>query len=61
MKYKVVILDIDGTIVPHKKTISQPTLDAIHQLKERNLKVVIATGRLHTFQLRLFKKRVSTP
>jgi Cof subfamily protein (haloacid dehalogenase superfamily) len=49
LNYKVVILDIDGTLVPHKKTISQATLEAIHQLKNKNLKVVIATGRAPYF------------
>jgi Cof subfamily protein (haloacid dehalogenase superfamily) len=56
MNYKVVILDIDGTLVPHKKTISQPTLDAIHQLKENNLKVVIATGRAPYFSTSIIQE-----
>jgi len=45
MNYKAVILDIDGTILPHGKTLSYATKDAISQLKENNLKVIIATGR----------------
>jgi Cof subfamily protein (haloacid dehalogenase superfamily) len=49
MNYKVVILDIDGTIVPHGKTISPATKDAIQRLKDRNLEVVIATGRAPYF------------
>src|SRR3954451_20435857 len=49
MNYKVVILDIDGTIVPHGKTISPATKDAIQRLKDRNMEVVIATGRAPYF------------
>ncbi|MED3563552.1 HAD-IIB family hydrolase, partial [Bacillus xiapuensis] len=49
MNYKVVILDIDGTILPHGKTISSATLDAIQKLRDKNIKVVIATGRAPYF------------
>jgi hypothetical protein len=49
MNYKVVILDIDGTILPHGNTISQATKHAIQQLKDKNIKVVIATGRAPYF------------
>ncbi|WP_342431690.1 Cof-type HAD-IIB family hydrolase [Neobacillus sp. FSL H8-0543] len=56
MNFKAVILDIDGTLVPHKKTISQATLDAIHQLKEKNLKVVIATGRAPYFSTSIIQE-----
>ncbi|ULT55095.1 Cof-type HAD-IIB family hydrolase [Neobacillus drentensis] len=49
MNYKVVILDIDGTIVPHGKNISPATKDAIQRLKDRNMEVVIATGRAPYF------------
>jgi Cof subfamily protein (haloacid dehalogenase superfamily) len=49
MKYKTVILDIDGTIVPHGKTLSPATKDAIERLKGKNIKVVIATGRAPYF------------
>ncbi|MCM2532938.1 Cof-type HAD-IIB family hydrolase [Neobacillus pocheonensis] len=49
MNYKVVILDIDGTILPHGKTVSHATKDAIQQLKDKNMKVVIATGRAPYF------------
>ncbi|TDK63033.1 Cof-type HAD-IIB family hydrolase [Bacillus salipaludis] len=49
MNYKVVILDIDGTILPHGKTISPATFGAIQQLRDKNIKVVIATGRAPYF------------
>lgn len=49
MNYKVVILDIDGTILPHGKTVSPATKHALQQLKDKNMKVVIATGRAPYF------------
>lgn len=49
MNYKIVIFDIDGTILPHGKTVSPATKDAIERLKAKNMKVVIATGRAPYF------------
>lgn len=49
MNYKAVILDIDGTILPHGKTLSYATKDAIEQLKAKNITVAIATGRAPYF------------
>lgn len=56
MNYKAVVLDIDGTIVPHGKTVSQTTKDAIRQLKEKNMKVVVATGRAPYFSESIIKE-----
>jgi Cof subfamily protein (haloacid dehalogenase superfamily) len=42
----IIFFDIDGTIVSFKtKTVSQSTKDAINGLKQRGIKVIIATGR----------------
>jgi Cof subfamily protein (haloacid dehalogenase superfamily) len=49
MNYKLVIVDIDGTILPHAGTISMATKQAVQQLKDKNIKVVIATGRAPYF------------
>lgn len=43
--YKIVFLDIDGTLVNNDKTISTNTKRAIHQLKQNGVEVVLATGR----------------
>lgn len=57
MAYKVVFLDIDGTILPHGKTnLSPATLDAIQRLKDRNMEVVIATGRPPYFSEEIVKE-----
>jgi Cof subfamily protein (haloacid dehalogenase superfamily) len=49
MNYKIVILDIDGTILPHGKVVSSATKEAIHRLKDKKINVVIATGRAPYF------------
>ena len=56
MSYKAVILDIDGTIVPHGKTVSHATKYAIQRLKETAMKVVIATGRAPYFSKTVVKE-----
>ncbi|MGG3466844.1 Cof-type HAD-IIB family hydrolase [Neobacillus pocheonensis] len=56
MNFKVVIFDIDGTILPHGKTLSPATRDAIKQLREKNMKVVIATGRAPYFSESILKE-----
>src|SRR5690606_36791213 len=43
--YKIVFLDIDGTILRHDDTIEDPTKDAISQLQQKGIEVVLATGR----------------
>ncbi|WP_251552534.1 Cof-type HAD-IIB family hydrolase [Neobacillus muris] len=49
MSYKAVILDIDGTIYPHGKAVSAATKQAIERLRDKDMKVVIATGRAPYF------------
>lgn len=56
MNFKAVIFDIDGTILPHGKTLSPATRDAIQQLREKNMKVVIATGRAPYFSESILKE-----
>ncbi|WEG18870.1 Cof-type HAD-IIB family hydrolase [Alkalihalophilus pseudofirmus] len=46
MDYKIVFLDIDGTITNHEDgSISSKTKEAIKALKHKGLKIVAATGR----------------
>ena len=45
MDYKVLFLDIDGTILMPDHTYSASTKDAILQVKEQGIEVFIATGR----------------
>ncbi|HWO75963.1 MAG TPA: HAD family hydrolase [Bacillus sp. (in: firmicutes)] len=45
MTYKILFLDIDGTILKPDHTYSESTKDAILQLKKKGIEVFIATGR----------------
>ncbi|WP_071394025.1 HAD family hydrolase [Bacillus tuaregi] len=45
MKYKVLFLDIDGTILKQDHTYTESTKDAIFQVLEQGVEVFIATGR----------------
>ena len=43
---KIIFFDIDGTLVDHATgRISPKTLEALHRLQDRNIKICIATGR----------------
>lgn len=45
MKYKLLILDIDGTVTNSKKEITKKTKEAIVRLQEKGILVAIASGR----------------
>ncbi|WP_261808113.1 Cof-type HAD-IIB family hydrolase [Paenibacillus sp. N3.4] len=47
--YKIVFFDIDGTLINEDKQIPASTLEAVHQLKQRGIEPVIATGRAPYF------------
>lgn len=43
--YKILFLDIDGTILRPDDTIEESTKSAIEEMKEQHIEVVLATGR----------------
>jgi Cof subfamily protein (haloacid dehalogenase superfamily) len=43
--YKLIAVDMDGTLLNEEKEISTRCLNAIFQLKEKGKKIVLATGR----------------
>ncbi len=43
--YKLLAIDMDGTLLNSRETISERTKDAIDQCSKKNIKVVITTGR----------------
>ncbi len=44
---KAIFFDIDGTLLSFKThTVPQSTIDAIHAVKQKGIKVILATGRL---------------
>lgn len=44
-KYKLLVLDIDGTLTRNDKTISEYTLSTLIEAQKRGLKIVLASGR----------------
>jgi len=49
MAYKIVFIDIDGTLVNNDKKIPEDAKLAVKQLKEKNIPIVLATGRAPYF------------
>ncbi|EPT8872388.1 pyridoxal phosphatase [Cronobacter dublinensis] len=47
MTFRVIALDLDGTLLTAQKTILQESLDALALAKDAGLKPVIVTGRHH--------------
>lgn len=45
MKYKMVVTDLDGTLLNSNHKLSQYTIDTIRKVSEKGIKFVIATGR----------------
>lgn len=45
MKYKIIVLDLDGTLTNSKKEISPATREALLDIQKRGFKVVLASGR----------------
>lgn len=45
MQYKMIVLDLDGTLTNSKKEISEPTREALIEIQEKGYKVVLASGR----------------
>ncbi|MDT8859733.1 Cof-type HAD-IIB family hydrolase [Alkalihalobacillus sp. MEB130] len=43
--YKILFLDIDGTILRPDHTIEQSTIEAVSQVQEKGIEVFLATGR----------------
>ncbi len=48
MKYKLVVLDMDGTLLNSYRKISEENKKAISRLQSSGIKVAIATGRIFT-------------
>ena len=42
---KAIFIDLDGTLVGHEGIVAQESVDILHELIEKGIKVVISTGR----------------
>ncbi len=45
MNYKMVVLDLDGTLLNDEKIISKKNIYMLHELYNKGIEIVIATGR----------------
>src|SRR3712207_8833321 len=45
MKYKMIVLDLDGTLTNDKKEITPKTREALMAAQDRGVRVVLASGR----------------
>ena len=45
LNYKLIALDMDGTLLRKDKTVSERTKKAIDDAREKGVTVVLATGR----------------
>lgn len=48
MKYKLICVDMDGTLLSSEKKISKRTVDAVKKAHEKGIHIAICTGRLFT-------------
>lgn len=46
MMYKLIALDLDGTVLNSKVEVLQSTVEAVHFARRQGVKVVVATGRI---------------
>jgi Cof subfamily protein (haloacid dehalogenase superfamily) len=44
-RYRLLVTDVDGTLVPESKVVPPGVIDAIHRVQARGIKVCLATGR----------------
>ena len=45
MKYKMIVLDLDGTLTNNKKEITPRTKEALMKAQAKGVKIVLASGR----------------
>ncbi len=48
LKYKMVVMDMDYTLLPRSKEVTKRSKEALQKAMELGVKVVLATGRIYT-------------
>ena len=48
MKYKLIAIDMDGTLLTDRKSISKENIDALSRASQKGLEIVVATGRSYS-------------
>jgi len=59
MKYKMIALDLDGTLLNDEKTISDKNAYILEELHKQGIHIVIATGRNY-YMARILIERIKT-
>ncbi len=47
-RFRLLALDIDGTLVNSRLELSEPTVEAVHRAQKAGIRVVLATGRRYS-------------
>ncbi|NYB75711.1 HAD family hydrolase [Sedimentibacter hydroxybenzoicus DSM 7310] len=55
MKYKMVVSDLDGTLLDDEKQINDKTVYILNELYKKGIEIVIATGRNHYMAKKLIE------
>lgn len=55
MKYKLIALDMDDTLLTSEKTVSQKNREMIQRALNKGIKVVLCSGRTHNAVIGLLK------
>ena len=45
MKYKLLVLDVDGTLLNDEKEISKRTLNVLRKVQQMGVRIMLASGR----------------
>ena len=55
MKYKLLCVDIDGTLAKDDKSISKRNLESLKKAAENGIKIALASGRTSSSLYQIFK------
>lgn len=59
MSYKMVVLDLDGTLLDDEKQISEANIKILNDLHKRNVEIIIATGRNY-YMAKMLTEKISS-
>lgn len=57
MKYKLVCIDMDGTLLDERGEITKENKEALQKLSDKGIRIAITTGRMHKF-VKAFSKMI---
>jgi len=59
MNYKMIVLDLDGTLLDDEKKISEKNIKILNELHKRDIQIVIATGRNY-YMAKMLTEKIKT-